>query len=124
MGCTSSSRQDRPAAPKDTALGNAGGLSDLLVFRQDQFFRIDFPFGCPSLIASCPHPASISSPRLRRTVAVISWLTSRSEEHTSELQSRGHLVCRLLLEKKKYPMISDQVSHRVTPKAKRTTIHI
>src|SRR5439155_2141501 len=32
-----------------------------------------------------------------------SWRTStgRSEEHTSELQSRGHLVCRLLLEKKK-----------------------
>src|SRR5439155_22244324 len=26
-------------------------------------------------------------------------LRSRSEEHTSELQSRGHLVCRLLLEK-------------------------
>src|SRR5690625_5639541 len=32
----------------------------------------------------------------------IEWLrTPRSEEHTSELQSRGHLVCRLLLEKKK-----------------------
>src|SRR5690625_6267392 len=29
------------------------------------------------------------------------YLLSRSEEHTSELQSRGHLVCRLLLEKKK-----------------------
>src|SRR5437870_7503632 len=28
--------------------------------------------------------------------------TNRSEEHTSELQSRGHLVCRLLLEKKTY----------------------
>src|SRR2546422_6489469 len=28
-------------------------------------------------------------------------VTSRSEEHTSELQSRLHLVCRLLLEKKK-----------------------
>src|SRR5690625_6398872 len=27
----------------------------------------------------------------------------RSEEHTSELQSRGHLVCRLLIEKKKTP---------------------
>src|SRR5690625_6122219 len=27
-------------------------------------------------------------------------LVDRSEEHTSELQSRGHLVCRLLLEKK------------------------
>src|SRR5690625_6006851 len=30
--------------------------------------------------------------------AVLLWF--RSEEHTSELQSRGHLVCRLLLEKK------------------------
>src|SRR5690625_6105998 len=28
-------------------------------------------------------------------------MNRRSEEHTSELQSRGHLVCRLLLEKKK-----------------------
>src|SRR5207253_10942630 len=28
-------------------------------------------------------------------------VVTRSEEHTSELQSRGHLVCRLLLEKKK-----------------------
>src|SRR2546422_1556765 len=31
---------------------------------------------------------------------------SRSEEHTSELQSRLHLVCRLLLEKKKRTYIS------------------
>src|SRR6266508_6050045 len=36
-----------------------------------------------------------STPRPRRQKA------NRSEEHTSELQSRGHLVCRLLLEKKK-----------------------
>src|SRR5439155_11184658 len=36
----------------------------------------------------------------------------RSEEHTSELQSRGHLVCRLLLEKKKKSSekTSDQTS--------------
>src|SRR5438445_7067872 len=32
----------------------------------------------------------------------------RSEEHTSELQSRQYLVCRLLLEKKKF---NDQYSH-------------
>src|SRR5436309_15536106 len=31
---------------------------------------------------------------------------SRSEEHTSELQSRENLVCRLLLEKKKQPLVS------------------
>src|SRR5258707_10203503 len=30
-----------------------------------------------------------------------SWQNTRSEEHTSELQSRQYLVCRLLLEKKK-----------------------
>src|SRR5690625_5323135 len=32
-------------------------------------------------------------------------LRRRSEEHTSELQSRGHLVCRLLLEKKNPPTV-------------------
>src|SRR5690625_7124962 len=36
------------------------------------------------------------------TIATLIFITMlRSEEHTSELQSRGHLVCRLLLEKKK-----------------------
>src|SRR2546429_6453708 len=41
--------------------------------------------------------------RLRRTPSLEQHLTKqlRSEEHTSELQSRLHLVCRLLLEKKK-----------------------
>src|SRR5215208_3142259 len=38
-------------------------------------------------------------------------LDRRSEEHTSELQSRGHLVCRLLLEKKK-PTAHDPGSDR------------
>src|SRR5690625_5817575 len=33
----------------------------------------------------------------------------RSEEHTSELQSRGHLVCRLLLEKIKQTLYSDTI---------------
>src|SRR2546428_7374446 len=37
-------------------------------------------------------------------------LRIRSEEHTSELQSRSDLVCRLLLEKKKYPSDSDSGS--------------
>src|SRR5437660_6061549 len=44
--------------------------------------------------ASAPTELSVTStPSLAKN-----W---RSEEHTSELQSRGHLVCRLLLEKKK-----------------------
>src|SRR2546430_9167449 len=43
------------------------------------------------------------SGRIRdRRVAVDDHLAERSEEHTSELQSQSNLVCRLLLEKKKY----------------------
>src|SRR3712207_7318937 len=39
--------------------------------------------------------------------------TGRSEEHTSELQSRQYLVCRLLLEKKKeHKLIKEEISTR------------
>src|SRR5690625_6997953 len=38
---------------------------------------------------------------------------ARSEEHTSELQSRGHLVCRLLLEKKKMKISRGQTHRRL-----------
>src|SRR5258708_16299834 len=44
---------------------------------------------------------------------------SRSEEHTSELQSPDHLVCRLLLEKKKTPTPSRDKLHPPT----NTSIH-
>src|SRR5690554_7369484 len=39
--------------------------------------------------------------RLQSEQQVFDLVAARSEEHTSELQSRPHLVCRLLLEKKK-----------------------
>src|SRR6266508_304249 len=45
--------------------------------------------------------ASISSRAGATPIRVSRRFGRRSEEHTSELQSRGHLVCRLLLEKKK-----------------------
>src|SRR5690606_40756390 len=48
-------------------------------------------------------PAGTPEPRGRSRDGVGRWLVrrGRSEEHTSELQSRENLVCRLLLEKKK-----------------------
>src|SRR2546422_3293076 len=46
------------------------------------------------------HAMASSSPPPTQ-VPLIAAITGRSEEHTSELQSRLHLVCRLLLEKKK-----------------------
>src|SRR5439155_21424975 len=52
---------------------------------------------CSTLMPS-GRTAPISSISVRSSASVHS---ERSEEHTSELQSRGHLVCRLLLEKKK-----------------------
>src|SRR5436305_9501747 len=52
-------------------------------------WRNSAPAPVPSAIGSVPNTAA-------KVVIMI-----RSEEHTSELQSRPHLVCRLLLEKKK-----------------------
>src|SRR5437870_11484749 len=54
---------------------------------------------------SFPKPSGSAGSRLPSTIAssansASARTTWRSEEHTSELQSRGHLVCRLLLEKK------------------------
>src|SRR5215813_15393155 len=45
----------------------------------------------------------------------------RSEEHTSELQSRPHLVCRLLLEKKKKNKKRKKTKKRKQPKQKKKT---
>src|SRR2546422_7800176 len=68
-----------------------------------------------SCVVAMPHGASLQTPLvdgvhlaycqdgppdlIRGTILAV---RERSEEHTSELQSRLHLVCRLLLEKKKY----------------------
>src|SRR5690348_17475728 len=51
----------------------------------------------PATAAKAPGPAVTNKTQVRITPAT----APRSEEHTSELQSPVHLVCRLLLEKKK-----------------------
>src|SRR2546429_4326463 len=56
--------------------------------------------------ASGLRPAVLASLPSRRGII------QRSEEHTSELQSRLHLVCRLLLEKKKRKLLSQHIGHR------------
>src|SRR5205809_5556996 len=53
-----------------------------------------------SLRVDCSRRFSVSSSRSRASVRGSALSASRSEEHTSELQSRLHLVCRLLLETK------------------------
>src|SRR3712207_7489209 len=52
-----------------------------------------------------PSPRRTSGRKRRaRSSSSSGRVASRSEEHTSELQSRQYLVCRLLLEKKKQPL--------------------
>src|SRR2546422_7494428 len=60
------------------------------------------PGGPDDPVGPGAHLESRDEVRARDPRAVLARvLVSRSEEHTSELQSRLHLVCRLLLEKKK-----------------------
>src|SRR2546422_4820637 len=61
-----------------------------------------YSIACPT-----PPPALISAMIARITSLAV----TRSEEHTSELQSRLHLVCRLLLEKKKKKRHPAQLGH-------------
>src|SRR5690554_7491345 len=77
--------------------GRGGGQGDALT-RLDQH-RIPLvghydPYPVVSMAGFAAYDAGlVAAPRLAHD--------DRSEEHTSELQSRPHLVCRLLLEKKK-----------------------
>src|SRR5260370_1703613 len=71
----------------------------------------------PGAAFSVAYTASSSSARApaKSPCAPDPW--SRSEEHTSELQSHLNLVCRLLLEKKKIKYILHTTSHIVTDSA-------
>src|SRR5258708_19105619 len=73
---------------------------------------ITFPFHWFEFLAnSASADASISAAR-SKTVCRPPFVEMRSEEHTSELQSPDHLVCRLLLEKKKTAsMVTSNISH-------------
>src|SRR2546430_12177723 len=50
-----------------------------------------------------------------QAVLMAGWAPSRSEEHTSELQSQSNIVCRLLLEKKKKKVLQPRTTATATP---------
>src|SRR3712207_6874627 len=75
------------------------------LFPYTTLFRSSTDLPCEATSTS-RHWATNQSPSLliaavRRMHPTYRWTSHRSEEHTSELQSRQYLVCRLLLEKKK-----------------------
>src|SRR2546429_7325833 len=66
------------------------------LFPYTTLFRSQQHLGQPGISSSCSRNFRVYTAERPRSAA-----GRRSEEHTSELQSRLHLVCRLLLEKKK-----------------------
>src|SRR2546422_6911811 len=74
----------------------------------------------PSVIA----PRSTKRAPLQSTSAVATAMIRRSEEHTSELQSRLHLVCRLLLEKKKIRSTQYPETLTTETRSKHTRAHL
>src|SRR6185295_19978375 len=77
----------------------------MFVFRFFHFFFFFLMIRRPPRSTLFPYTTLFRSPRVcLRTDPCVRWpgfRVRRSEEHTSELQSRQYLVCRLLLEKKK-----------------------
>src|SRR5437870_943240 len=83
--------------------GIAIALKDILVNLAGWVFIIwRRPFALGDRIQIGQHAGDVIDVRLFQFTLneIGNWVQARSEEHTSELQSRGHLVCRLLLEKK------------------------
>src|SRR2546430_17620295 len=70
------------------------------LFPYTTLFRSDPPEIIPELVAAWREGAEVVR-ATRRSRAETGARTTRSEEHTSELQSQSNIVCRLLLEKKK-----------------------
>src|SRR2546422_4406514 len=83
-----------------------------MLSRTSRFIALAVLILAPALLAQVPSasdPPKYALPP-QHIIAV------RSEEHTSELQSRLHLVCRLLLEKKKnHPSTPGQVQDNDVP---------
>src|SRR5690625_5864175 len=87
-------REAFPHTPIMADANSAYTLDDLDHLKQlDQYnlMMIEQPLASDDIIDHATLQAQIETPIC---------LDERSEEHTSELQSRGHLVCRLLLENK------------------------
>src|SRR5690625_1046645 len=111
--------------PTDSSSSRAGAVPTQLC-QAGEMSKARAPSPCRSGIpyvasSAANHPAAVGLSR--RAKAAFLFPTpgfivrkavprdERSEEHTSELQSRGHLVCRLLLEKKKEEQSRDLHIH-------------
>src|SRR3989449_4927436 len=89
-------KEQDPETPVILMTAQASLQTAIQAVNQGAFHYVPKPFSNDEIVALCRRAAEV-----RRLKAENKQLKQRSEEHTSELQSRLHLVCRLLLEKKK-----------------------
>src|SRR5438552_5734756 len=81
------------------------------LFPYTTLFRSAIP--CFIFAGSLMERCGMSTALVNLARALVGWQIDRSEEHTSELQSPDHLVCRLLLEKKKRQVLDVCMVHRM-----------
>src|SRR3712207_6849493 len=85
------------------------------LFRSHRPAGVEFVVQRARRAADDHHPLHAAEDGRQVAVAVVGQLVGvgagRSEEHTSELQSRQYLVCRLLLEKKTSPTLDRDLVH-------------
>src|SRR3712207_7643501 len=84
-----------------TTLFRSGQGGDDAVVRRDRAVEVDVAHEAEARLLDRVRAQVAVGRRDDRAVLVVEVEVARSEEHTSELQSRQYLVCRLLLEKKK-----------------------
>src|SRR5690625_6351496 len=85
---------------KTTTLFNCNGTVRIIIYHTVKYDINSNFFNFFSQMIQCFLPVRMLRSPIKFESKLISDTLNRSEEHTSELQSRGHLVCRLLLEKK------------------------
>src|SRR2546429_6750662 len=100
-------RRERSPTSPTLATAQEQGLKD---FTADNWLAFFLPKGTPGAVVQKLHEASVAALNTPAVTARLKEVgadpvapdrrSPRSEEHTSELQSRLHLVCRLLLGKK------------------------
>src|SRR5690625_6083782 len=73
---------------------------DKIIFDHLMYMRSDYKEQKVMKVPDGTYSGFEIIPEMEKVVFVEKVFHQRSEEHTSELQSRGHLVCRLLLDKK------------------------
>src|SRR3712207_8488588 len=93
-------RPPRSTLFPDTTLFRSLGIADRILMLENAIYSVASPEASAAILWRDAGQAAAAAEAMRITAQD---LAGRSEEHTSELQSRQYLVCRLLLEKKNKP---------------------